>query len=242
MTGWAKKYAERLVAAAAWISGLSTFILLGSMVLLGGLVADPRHFNRFVKTSCRAIVRMSFIRVRVQGRNHVHKRRTYLFMSNHVNIFDVFILYGYIPNFCRAVELDQHFRWPLYGALIRRLGMIPISHTRGRAALQSLEKARAVLAAGDSILILPEGGRTLDGQLKPFKRGTFMLAKEAGADIVPMAMVGAFKINRKGSLMIRPGRVTLRFGEPIAYTRFKKKPVEEIRSMMQEKIGELLTG
>lgn len=166
----------------------------------------------------------------MEGLEHVQPQQTYIFMANHVNIFDVFVLYGYLPGFVRGVELDEHFEWLFYGLLIRRLGMIPISHTNARSALKSLQHAKKAIVGGTSIVILPEGGRTLTGHLSPFKRGSFLLAKEAEVDIVPVVMVGAYQIKRKGSSLIRPGNMTLRFGEPIAYQDIKDLDVREITS------------
>lgn len=232
---------EIIISLIAWISGLSTFITLGSLILFLSLFVNPNHFSRFIKACCRCIVRSLFIRVKVKGRDLLYPNQTYLFMANHVNLFDVFVLYGYIPHFCRAVELDDHFTWPFYGRIIRRLGMIPISQTRARSALNSLNRAKEVLSKGISIIILPEGHRTLDGRLGPFQRGAFRLAKEGGVDIAPMALIGAFKINRKGSLLIRPGNMVLRFGEPVSYSDIGDLDVDQIRSMVQHKVFMLLT-
>jgi 1-acyl-sn-glycerol-3-phosphate acyltransferase len=224
---------EQLISTAVWIFGLSAFIPLGSMIILLSFFIDPKHFDPFIKMVCRVILRCLCIRVRVEGLEHVQPQQTYIFMANHVNIFDVFVLYGYLPEFFRGVELDEHFEWPFYGLLIRRLGMIPISHTNARSALKSLHYARKMLAGGTSIVILPEGGRTLTGQLSPFKRGAFLLAKKAEVDIVPVMMVGAYQIKRKGSSLIRPGSMTLRFGPPIAYQDIKNVDVRELTSRVQ---------
>jgi 1-acyl-sn-glycerol-3-phosphate acyltransferase len=185
------------------------------------------------------ILRFLFIRVEIEGLNHFRMDQTYLFMSNHVNLFDPFVLYGYIPNFIRGVELDKHFEWIFYGRIIRRLGMISISHTNMPAALKSLNEAKRRINDGTSILILPEGGRTLDGKFKSFKRGAFHLAKAAGVDIVPLAMAGAYGINRKGSLLIRPGTIILRFGTPIPYQTIKTMESNELTAYVRLKMQDL---
>jgi 1-acyl-sn-glycerol-3-phosphate acyltransferase len=240
MIGNLGRIREKFISVLVWISGLSVFIPLGLIVLVASLFINPKYFDRFIKTSCRIILRFLWIRIQVEGLNRFQTQQTYVFMSNHVNLFDVFVLYGYIPNFVRGVELDKHFDWLFYGLIIRRLGMIPISHTNARSALKSLKKAKREIAEGTSIIILPEGGRTLDGTLKPFKRGSFFLAKEARVDIVPLVMIGAYHIKRKGSLLIRPGRMTLRFGEPISYQDIKNLDIHEIGSCVRHKMLELL--
>ena len=234
-----RKIREILISVLVWISGLSAFIPLGLMIIVSSIFFNPKHIDRIIKAGCRTILRLLCIRMQVEGLRHFQTHQTYLFMSNHVNIFDVFVLYGCIPNFVRGVELDRHFNWPFYGLIICRLGMIPISHTNARSALKSLKRAKRAIADGTSIVILPEGGRTLDGKLKPFKRGPFLLAKEAGVDIVPMVMAGAYQIKRKGSLLIRPGKITLRFGEPISYQDIKDLEIDEITSRVHDKMSEL---
>ena len=230
---------EILVSAFVWTLGLSVFTLLGLTTLLLSVFINPKHFDHIVKAGCRIILRSLFIRVQVEGLKHVRSDQTYLFISNHVNIFDVFVLYGYIPGFVRGVELEEHFNWFFYGLIIRRLGMIPISHTNARKALGSLQTARKAISDGTSIVILPEGGRTMTGALSPFKRGPFLLAKEAGVGMVPVVMVGAYQIKRKGSLLIRPGKMTVRFGEPIRYRDIRDLETNEIASRTFQKMSEL---
>lgn len=239
MSGFLKNMRTKLVSVLAWTLGLTNFIPFGLLVLALSIFINPKHFDSFIKAGCRMVLRFLFIGVQVEGREHFQKKKTYLFMSNHVNLFDGFVIFGYIPNFIRGVELDEHFDWPFWGWIIRRLGMIPISHTNARSALESLKRAKTMIAAGTSMVILPEGHRTLDGKFSPFKRGSFLLAKEAGVDIVPVVMVGAYKINRKGSLIIRPGKVTLRFGEPLLYQDIKDLKMEEIASCVHHQMSVL---
>jgi 1-acyl-sn-glycerol-3-phosphate acyltransferase len=231
---------ERIISFLAWTSGLLTFTILGLIVIFLSLFINPKHFDGFVKLSCRLIIRALFIRVNLHGVDYVRKNSTFLFMSNHVNIFDVFVVFGRIPVYVRGVELEDHFTWPFYGRIIRRLGMIPISHTNPRAAIKSLKIAQETIADGTSVIIFPEGGRTLDGQFKPFKRGSFLLAKQAGVDIVPMVMVNAFRIKRKGNQLIRPGKMTVRFGEPVLYEDIKNLKTSDISSLVQQKMTALI--
>lgn len=154
-------------------------------------------------------------------------------MSNHVNIFDVFVLYGYIPNFARGVELDEHFEWPIWGPVIRRFGNIPISQTNTKSAIKSLERAEEAIQNGTSIIILPEGHRTKNDQLLPFMKGPFILAQKTKADIIPTAMVGAFQIKRVTSWVIHPGKMKFVFGEVIPYDSYKNMNPNELRKKIK---------
>lgn len=230
---------QMLVSLVVWITGLFAFIPLSLVVIFFSLFADPKRFSPYTKWACRMILRSLLVRVKVEGLDHFKKDRVYLFLCNHVNILDVLVLYGHIPNYFRGVELDEHFDWFFYGMVIRRLGMIPISQTNGRNAFKSLKYALKVIAGGTSILILPEGGRTLDGRFQPFKRGAFLLAKKAGVDLVPSVMVGAFDIMRKGSLLIRPGRMILRFGQPLSFKEIDGMETAAVEANVRERMAAL---
>ncbi len=234
-----KRIVENLISAIAWICGFSAFLLVGILLLFMGIFINPRHFDGLIKAGCRFIMRMLFIRIRVEGRENVDPRRTYIFMCNHVNQFDGIVLYGYIANFARGVELDTHFKWFFWGWVLRRMEMIPISRTNARSAMNSLMQAKKALAGGASIMIMPEGTRTLTGKFGPFKKGPFLLAKEAGADIVPMVMIGAFEIKHKGSPLIRPGQMILRFGKPILYADTCELEANELKTLVHNKMLQL---
>ncbi|HNR67062.1 MAG TPA: lysophospholipid acyltransferase family protein [bacterium] len=227
-------------SAFLWAAALVFFVPLGLSVILLSLCGDSQKTRSLATWVCKLVVRLAGIRVRVEGEEHLSQVHSAVLVSNHINLFDGFVLYGHVPIPFIGVELDDHFNWPLYGWIIRRLGMIPISRTRPMQAKRSLEQARKTLDNGTSILIMPEGGRTLDGQMKPFKRGPFVLASEAGADIIPMVMIGAFAINRKGSLLIKPGRLILRIGEPLPFPSFSGLAADEIKDSVRQRMLELL--
>ncbi|MDZ7318589.1 MAG: 1-acyl-sn-glycerol-3-phosphate acyltransferase [candidate division KSB1 bacterium] len=217
-----------------------SFVCLGVIVIVATFLFQPRQYDRFVKWLCRAFLRLIFIKVSTKGLEKIDPDKTYLFMSNHVNIFDVFLLYGYIPNFARGVELDDHFRWPIWGQVITRFGNIPISQKYYQSALESLSKAETALKNGTSIIILPEGHRTKDGKLLPFMRGPFLLAQRARVDIVPMAMIGAFEIKRVNHWLIRPGTVKLVVGDVISPITFENLSTKELRDRVKANIQSLI--
>ncbi len=237
-----KRLKENLISIFLWTSGLCVFLPSVFVTILLTFLINPKKFDPFIKAWCRLLIRALFIKIDVKGLDHIKKENTYLFLSNHVNLFDGFVLYGMIPNFVRGVELDEHFNWPIYGPLIRRLGMIPISRTNARNAVKSLHNAKSKIDNGTSVLILPEGGRTLDGDIKPFKRGSFTLAQKAEVDIVPIIMTGAYNINRKGSLLIKPGKMTLQFGAPVSWHTIQHLSSKEITQLFYEKMTDMFQG
>lgn len=199
-----------------------------------------KSYDPILKWMARKLLLLMGIRVSVDFKEELNRFGTYLFMANHVNIFDPLLLYGYIPTFVRGVELASHFKWPFYGWTLSRMGHIPINRVNANSAMKSLRRAAEYLHKGVSIVILPEGHRTLDGKVANFKRGSFILAKDGGRDIVPVAIMGALDINRRGSWLISPGKITLRFGKCIAEQDFRSLGTYELKEKCQNAVKELI--
>ncbi len=229
-----------IISVLLWMIAAVGFFLLGITVIILTVLFQPRQYDRFVKWLCRMFLRSIFMKVKLCGQEKIDPKRTYIFMSNHVNIFDVFLLYGYIPNFARGVELDSHFKWPIWGQVTTRFGNIPISQKFFQSALESLTKAEQALKNGTSIIILPEGHRTRDGKLQTFMRGPFLLAQRARVDIMPMVMIGSFEIKRVKHWLIRPGTVKLVIGDVVSAKAFENLSTKELRDLVRNKIQNLI--
>jgi 1-acyl-sn-glycerol-3-phosphate acyltransferase len=165
-------------------------------------------------------------------------------MMNHVNFFDPFVFYAAFPGLARGAEEESHFRWPVYGGAIRRMGMFPIDRKNTERAVESLRRAAVWIRErpGFSFGILPEGTRTPDGRLGPFKRGGFLMALETGLDILPLVQRGGYRISRKGSLLVRPGTIgiTIEPAVPVAgATRETAEAlIERVRAVFLARLGE----
>jgi 1-acyl-sn-glycerol-3-phosphate acyltransferase len=181
-----------------------------------------------------------FIPVRVEGRERLDPALPYLYMSNHVSLFDMPLLGGWVPGILRSVEAERQFHWPLYGLAVRRLGNIPIQRDNVFASVRSLRKARRKLASRQSVVIMPEAHRTLDGKLRPFKRLPFLLAKQAGVDLVPVGLTGLFQLKSKRSWRIRPVPLKVRFGEIIPADTVNRLSVNELRDLTHGRIKALV--
>lgn len=229
-----------IVSTVLYIIGGFVFFTIGITVIFLTHFFKPQQYDKIVKWLCRLLLRLMFIRVETIGKEKINPQKTYIFMANHVNIFDVFILNGYIPNFVRGVELESHFNWPIWGKVISRYGNIPISQTRFLSAIKSLQKAEQAIRDGTSIIILPEGHRTKDGKLLPFMRGPFMMALKTKVDIVPVVMIGAYKIKKVTHWLVKPGKVKLVFGDIIPYQLIKDMSSKELKEYVKNNIQELI--
>ncbi len=222
-----------------WGVGLLHFFIV-FLVLGSGLLLFPApKIYPLVRILARSQLRIMGVRLQVTGLNNFDHQRPFLIMGNHESMFDVFAMPAAIPMFWVGVEASYHFAMPFWGWLIKRWGNIPIERTNFTKAKASLDRANQVIRSGVSIVILPEGHRTLTGELGEFKKGPFHLAHAAQADILPFVIKGLFHYNRKGSRMLRPTTALVKFGLPLPYTSFQADSIETIRQRVRKIILDL---
>ena len=177
------------------------------------------------------LIRIMGIRLVVNGRETIPPGKTYLMMGNHQSLFDLFVIPAAIPLCFTGVEAASHFSLPVWGYLVRKWGCIPIERGNLKNAIQSLETARQAIASGMNLCVLPEGHRTLTGEMGAFKKGPFHLAKRAGADLLLFGVNGLFEYHPKGRFELKPGRVVVNIGQVIAYETIKDLAVDDIRRL-----------
>lgn len=224
-----------------WTSGFIFFGIFSTIAILLTYIVPLKKLDPFIKTSLKLLFKVMFIKVRVEGNTDFDKSKTYLLMSNHVSLFDVPLLKAYIPIYFKGVEAHHQFKWPFYGWLVTRMEAIPIERDNIYASMRSIRKANKQLNLGTSIAILPEGTRTLTGEMQPFKKMPFMLAKKAGVDIIPIGLSGLFKLKPKGSWHITPSTITIKFGDVITAKEVDDLTLEELRDKVYESIKGLIT-
>jgi len=231
-----KKAAASVLSTLIWFVAIIWFFLGTLGVLLIGIFRSGRLFEACVKGLCRSVVWICGIRVTLKGHENYQVGRQYIIMMNHVNIFDGFVFYRSYPGKARGLEDESHFDWPVYGWVIRRMGQIPINRKSGIKAMESLRRAAALIRKDSamSCAVFPEGTRTRSGMLGPFKKGGFLLALETGLDILPLVQIGAQRINRSKSLLIRPGRIEFIIGKPIPVAGYSKENLVQLMDKVRE--------
>ncbi len=163
----------------------------------------------------RGGMRVAGMRVRVVGREKLDPAQTYIFMANHVSNLDPPLLMPVIPGRTSVLVKKELFRVPILGRAMLMVSLLPVDRSDRESALASLRAAGDVLRSGIHLTTFPEGTRSLDGRLRPLKKGPFYVATETGVPIVPVTMLGTYEAMPKGRLAIRPGEVTVVFHEPI---------------------------
>jgi len=229
-----------LVSIYAWIVGGVYFLLFSFVAIVLSLFVKPERFDPFLKICLKLLLKIMFIKVRVEGEENVSPDQTYLFMANHASMFDIPLYAAYIPVFVRGVEASRQFKWPVYGWLIRRMGNIPIDRKNIHSSIRSIKKTGGILKKGKSIIILPEGTRTLDGKMLPFKKLPFLLAKQAAVPVIPIGASGLFQLKSKNSWLIRPRPISIRFGSPISPELIEKLSTKELSDLIRQKISDLV--
>lgn len=225
-------------AAVLWLlSGLHFFTLCPLLVLLGAFI-DPRRNDWPQRVLFRNVLRIAGVKFEVRRSPGFDPQRTCFFVANHVNLFDAFVVYSAIPQFVRGLELESHFKIPAYGWMMRRFGNIPVRKNPTAAQTKELyRRTKAALDDGVSLVVFPEGGRTRDGHVGPFKDGAFRMAVQFGYPVVPLAITGSFDFNRKGHWMIYPGKIVVFLLDPVESAGLKKTDVQTLRDRIHHAIS-----
>ena len=152
--------------------------------------------------------------MRIHGAENVPRNEARIYAANHVSWFDVFALAAYLPRY-RFIAKKELFRIPIFGRAVRASAGIEIDRQNRKAAFQAYEAAARDVKEGLSVVVYPEGTRGHSYELRPFKKGPFVLAIAAHVPIVPTIIHGTIEIQPKGSARIRPGVIDIYFLDPI---------------------------
>jgi 1-acyl-sn-glycerol-3-phosphate acyltransferase len=176
------------------------------------------------------------IKVKVIGEEKILRGKPQIFMANHQSDFDILITLAHIPIQFRWIAKKELFSIPLFGAAMRNAGYIEIDRDNRDTIAQSIDEAALRIQKGKSIMAFPEGTRSRNGEIKPFKQGVFYLAIKSGVPIVPVSIIGSGRIMPKRSLRIKPGPITMVIGNPIEVKNFNIENRQELIEKVREEI------
>jgi 1-acyl-sn-glycerol-3-phosphate acyltransferase len=218
--------------------GLS-ILLIGPFLLLCTLVSGSAEVMYRVATKLGITgVRLAGIEIEVQGLENLEPNRSYIFMSNHVSNLDPPILVPSIPARCSVLVKKEIFSVPILGTAMKVADLVPVDRSNRDAAIESVRAAAEVLRRGLSMVIYPEGTRSPDGRLLPFKKGPFHLAMEASVPVVPVTILGTADLWPKGTWAMHPGKATLIFHPPLDPANFADR--DELMTAVREQIASAL--
>jgi len=195
---------------------LST-ILCGSVSLVATFFDKSGHTGiKIARVWGRSLLKIAGVRVRAEGLEKIDPNGAYVFVSNHLSYMDTPVVLSTIPAQFRFMAKKGLFQIPFLGTHLAQAGHIAVPREDPRAAVKTLSLAADMIRERRiSVLIFPEGGRSMDGILRPFKEGAAYIAIKAGVPIVPVALIGTRAILPMGAATFHRGAVTLRIGDPI---------------------------
>lgn len=191
---------------------LAIIALIASIVEPGGKI-----YNFISKIWSKLILWISGVKVDKVGIENLNTNENYVFVSNHISMFDIPVVISSLPGQLRLVFKQELAKIPIFGWQLKTGPYIIIDRDNPSKAMQSLNKAIKKIKEGVSVLLFAEGTRSKDGSILPFKRGAFTLATRSGKKIVPLTINGTFNILPKKKLRINPGKVRIIIDKPIEH-------------------------
>ena len=219
----------------AFFISIHCIIIAILTILVSPIDRKGRITHYLSKVFGGVILFIAGVKVEVEGKEKLNPDDNYIFISNHLSYFDIPILMIAIRNNVRFIYKDTMTKIAVLGWGMYLGQYIPINRENVREAMKSLKKAAQKVINGISVVIFPEGTRSMDGTLGEFKRGIFVLADEAKVPLVPTAIVGSNVIMPRGKFQIKSGNVRVVFSEPVPYKK-DKGFLDEIRSEIDESL------
>ena len=228
----------KILSLFLYVSGFLAFILIAALLIISGFLFLPL-FYKIDKLCCHIMLSALLVLPKIKG--GFPSGGTYIIMMNHSSFLDVFI-FPLVPRGAwTGITAAENFKIPIFSTIIKRIQAIPIERKNRQAAFESIKQAEDVLKQGIHIGILPEGTRTLDGKIKPLKKGGFHMAINTNTPIIPVGVSGAFDFKPKNRWWMKPGLVTVNIGDPISINDYTALGVDGLSTKV-EKLLKSLSG
>ena len=234
-----------------WLSRLRSYLILNTLIwfytLAMGVIALPggmfdrtgRRLHWFSRTWSWLIMKTILSPVKVTGLDKIDTTKAHVYAVNHASALDIPVLYVNLPFQFRIVFKKELLAYPIVGWQLRRSGQVCIDQQKPTSSIAAIRSAVKSLKAGMPLVIFPEGGRTPDGDIKPFLPGAFFLAIKAQVDIVPVALVGTYELLPMNTYHIKCRPLEMRVGEPISTTGMTMRDLERVSGKVRTELERL---
>ena len=204
------------------LSGL-TFLIFGPFLLIV-IFIYPKSLYLIVVPFCQLMI--TTFGCTIKSNKKVPLSETYVIMANHVSFLDVFAIPSVFTGKFTAVAASKNFNIPVYATILKKLKVISIDRSNRTQSIKGIKQAESLIQKGYHVVVLPEGTRTKDGKLGPFKKGGFHLAANIRAKILPIITKGLFTIKPTNRWNIKPGLIKIYIDKPITTSN---KTVDELK-------------
>ncbi|MEN6295974.1 MAG: lysophospholipid acyltransferase family protein [Chloroherpetonaceae bacterium] len=218
--------------------------IIWSIIFYGGstvLLSEKNRTQKFyiyAKGWGKSMLKIVGAKLQIEGLENINPDKSYIFVSNHSNLFDIPILQATLPNDFRIIYKKELEKIPFFGLVLKKSPYISIEREGTKSTMSSLNVAISQIQSGASVLVFPEGTRSKDGSLGKFKRGAFLLAFRGGKPIVPITIIGSNKIFPKGKLEFNRTKIRVIIDKPIEVTSMQNKTAE---NEIMEKIHSIIS-
>ena len=225
--------------AFVWSCIVVATLILGSLALMT-YPFDRRGEtgHRFARLWGKVALWANRVKVSVEGMENLRGEGPFIFMSNHQGSYDIFVLLGHLPFQFKWLAKKELFSIPILGWAMAAAGYISIDREGTRETVEAMNKAAERIRDGMSVVIFPEGSRSPDGTIQPFKKGGFTLAIKSKVPIVPLALTGSRDIMPKERLTASSGEIRIRIGRPIETIQHSTKDRKDLMEKVRETILE----
>jgi 1-acyl-sn-glycerol-3-phosphate acyltransferase len=215
-------------------------LVLGLLALPGGLLdRDGKRLHWFSYAWSWLIMKTILSPVKVTGLDKIDTSKPHVYAANHASALDIPVLYTYLPFQFRIAFKKELLSYPVVGWQLKRSGQVCIDQQNPAHSISSIRAALKGIKAGLPLVIYPEGGRTPDGEIKPFLPGAFFLAIKAQVDIVPVALVGTYELLPMNTYHIKCRPLEMRVGEPISTVGLTMRDLESLSARVQAAVEDL---
>lgn len=223
------------------VLGLSTAFFGSGAILLSHLMDSEKAGKLMGSTWSRVNARMAPMSVTVEGRENIEEGQSYVICSNHQSHFDIFAIYGYLGVDIRWVMKEELRKVPFLGTACDRIGHIYIDRSNPKKAVASLQEAKDRLKKGASVIFFPEGTRSEDGKLQPFKKGAFRMAMDLKLPILPLTIQGTRHVLPARSMDLMPGKAHIQVHQPIETAGLADGELPDLMERVRQVIASGLT-
>jgi 1-acyl-sn-glycerol-3-phosphate acyltransferase len=215
-------------------------VVLGLLSIPVSLFGDTeRILHNFARAWSWMIMKTIFSPVKVNGLEKIDTTKAHVYAVNHASALDIPVLYVYLPFQFRIAFKKELLSYPIVGWHLKRSGQICVDQQNPAGSIGSIRSALKSLKAGMPLVIYPEGGRTPDGQIKPFLPGAFFLAIKANVDIVPVALIGTFELLPMNTYHIKCRPLEMRVGEPISTAGLTGHDMQRLSETVEKAVSDL---